>query len=279
MGVPAFFAWLMRKYPDALTDLPDGPATTPGSARRRGESSTGRRRRVEQQEDQAKQQQEEQQQQQEEEPSSEEQLLAAWGCDNLYLDMNGIIHPCCHPEGGKPQPASEAEMFENVAELLDTLVVKLKPTKVLYLAIDGVAPRAKMNQQRARRFRSQQDAKEARQAEAKLRAKMQAEGVEVPPAKPPSWDHNVITPGTCFMADLAAYLRTLVAERIANHPAWKHLAVILSDASVPGEGEHKLLEFVRRSQGQPGYDPNASHVIVGYGHKQSPPQQDFRRRF
>jgi 5'-3' exoribonuclease 2 len=181
MGVPAFFAWLMRKYPDALTDLPDGQASSAAAARRRGESSSGRRRRVEQQ-----QEHEEQEQQQEEEeqgaPSSEEQLLAAWGCDNLYLDMNGIIHPCCHPEGGKPQPASEAEMFENVAELLDTLVLKLKPTKVLYLAIDGVAPRAKMNQQRARRFRSQQDAKEARRFEAKLRAKMKAEGVEVPPA-------------------------------------------------------------------------------------------------
>ena len=177
--------------------------------------------------------------------------------------MNGIIHPCCHPEGGKPQPANEAEMFENVAALLDNMVAKLKPTKVLFLAIDGVAPRAKMNQQRARRFRSQADAKQARAIEANLRTKMRQLGQPVPPPRPPAWDHNVITPGTKFMADLTIYLRKLTAERVSYHPDWKHLAVILSDASVPGEGEHKLIEFVRRSQGQLSYDPNARHVIVG----------------
>ena len=132
-----------------------------------------------------------------------------------------------------------------------------------YLAIDGVAPRAKMNQQRSRRFRSQQEAKETREAEAKLRAEMEAKGMALPPPKPPSWDHNVITPGTPFMADLTAFLRKLVAERVAQHPAWQQLAVVLSDASVPGEGEHKLIEHVRTSQGQPGYDPNCRHVIVG----------------
>lgn len=260
MGVPAFFAWLMRKYPDVLTDVPDqdnGTAVSAGEAdgsgaaesRRRGESSSARRRRVAGRGDG--------------EHGECGDACAHWRCDNLYLDMNGIIHPCCHPEGGKPQPANEAEMFENVGALLDTLVAKMKPTKVLFLAIDGVAPRAKMNQQRARRFRSQADAKQARVIEAKLRAKMLQEGLPVPPPRPTPWDHNVITPGTKFMANLTVYLRRLTTERISHDPAWKHLAVVLSDASVPGEGEHKLIEFVRHSQGQHGYDPNARHVIVG----------------
>ena len=61
--------------------------------------------------------------------------------DNLYLDCNGIVHPCCHPEDGTPQPTTEDEMFENVGELVKNLVGATRPTNLLYLALDGVAPR------------------------------------------------------------------------------------------------------------------------------------------
>ena len=81
--------------------------------------------------------------------------------DNFYLDMNGIIHPCSHPNDDDPSfRISEDKIFRAIFNYLEVLFRTIKPQRVLFMAVDGVAPRAKMNQQRGRRFRSAKDAED-----------------------------------------------------------------------------------------------------------------------
>jgi 5'-3' exoribonuclease 2 len=126
-----------------------------------------------------------------------------------------------------------------------------------------------MNQQRSRRFRSAKEAKEKDEDKAELLKMLKSqkgsefeEGFEEKVTKK-TWDSNSITPGTPFMFMLAACLRYWCAYKINTDPGWENMKVIISDASVPGEGEHKIMEFVRSQRSDPQHDPNTRHVIYG----------------
>lgn len=58
-------------------------------------------------------------------------------------------------------------------------------------------------------------------------------------------------------------LKSYIVERANNDAKWKDLVIIFSDAFVPGEGEHKILDFIRSQRAQPGYEPNKRHCIYG----------------
>ena len=232
MGVPAFFRWLTEKYPKVIEDVLEARVSvdSSGGIALPFDCCTAN-------------------------PSGLE-------CDNFYIDMNGIIHPCSHPENG-PQPKTEVEMYENVCRYVDRLFRAVRPRKLLYLAIDGVAPRAKMNQQRARRFRSAQEVREQNEINEKVRKNMKDEGLSIPEKKSSVWDSNVITPGTPFMKNLSDYIRFYIRKRMSEDKAWKKIKVIFSDASIPGEGEHKIMAHIRLQRTQAKYNPNLVHILHG----------------
>ncbi|PHH55895.1 5'-3' exoribonuclease 1 [Ceratocystis fimbriata CBS 114723] len=176
--------------------------------------------------------------------------------DCLYLDMNGIIHNCTHKDAGEDATfrLTEEEMFLRIFSYIEHLFSKIKPKNMFFMAIDGVAPRAKMNQQRARRFRTALDAENAREEAIK-------KGVEMP--KEPAFDSNCITPGTEFMQKLSNQLKYFVNKKISEDSDWQRCDVVLSGHEVPGEGEHKIMEYIRNAKAQPGYNPNMRHCLYG----------------
>uniref|UniRef100_A0A8C7VAW9 5'-3' exoribonuclease 1 n=1 Tax=Oncorhynchus mykiss TaxID=8022 RepID=A0A8C7VAW9_ONCMY len=175
--------------------------------------------------------------------------------DNLYLDMNGIIHQCSHPNDEDVHfRISEEKIFADIFHYLEVLFRIIKPRKVFFMAVDGVAPRAKMNQQRGRRFRS------AKEAEDKIKKAL--EKGEVLPSEA-RFDSNCITPGTDFMARLQEQLKYFVNSKLSTDNAWKGVNVYLSGHETPGEGEHKIMEFIRWENTKPDHDPNTRHCLYG----------------
>ncbi|QLL34535.1 hypothetical protein HG536_0G03970 [Torulaspora globosa] len=175
--------------------------------------------------------------------------------DNLYLDMNSILHSCTHGnDDDVTKRMTEEEVFAKIFAYIDHLFHTIKPKKVFYMAIDGVAPRAKMNQQRARRFRSAMDAEKALE-------KAIMRGEEIP--KGEAFDSNAITPGTEFMAKLTKNLQYFIHDKITNDSKWREIDIIFSGHEVPGEGEHKIMDFIRNLRAQKEFDSNTRHCIYG----------------
>ena len=70
------------------------------------------------------------------------------------------------------------------------IVNLLKPAKMIFMALDGVAPRSKMNNQRARRFKSARDYKEYIQSYYGYTQNIDSQE---------NFKNNSISPGTKFM--------------------------------------------------------------------------------
>ncbi|KAK1349966.1 5'-3' exoribonuclease 2 [Hamiltosporidium tvaerminnensis] len=255
MGVPSLFRWLVEKYPDIIEKAP-----------------------------------------------SKEQT------DGLYLDFNGIIHNSSKPTA-KESPKSENEIFENIFKRTSTMVEIVRPIELLYISIDGVAPRAKLYQQRGRRYRSAIETLEsgkrffAQKRDSNLEAAVQEamdtvksadiltepieteeiessknnmsfehikeELLDISSEDQEIFDSNAITPGTDFMENLENKIKKFIQYKISTDELWKGLTVIYNGSYVPGEGEQKIISFIRSQKKlrknfrHTIYSPDADLIFLG----------------
>lgn len=147
-------------------------------------------------------------------PQILKKLRKSQSVDYFMLDSNSIIYDVARTcEYG---PNFEDELIKAVCIKLKEYINEINPKIMAFIAFDGVAPVAKLEQQRTRRYKSQ--------FEKQLFSKNE------------EWSTINITPGTKFMTKLAKKVGIYFSKN-------KKIKVSTSDE--PGEGEHKLFQYVR----------------------------------
>jgi 5'-3' exoribonuclease 1 len=163
---------------------------------------------------------------------------------HLLMDCNSIIYDAYREleEKYKKEPfpieTIEKRLIQRTIHKIEEYIELVKPSKTVYVTFDGVAPFAKMNQQRIRRYKSQ-DA-----------------------TTTPLWNTTAITPGTTFMTHLSqsiySYFTPTTPSSTTYQNKYPSRKILVSCSDEPGEGEHKLFHFIRTTD-------CSSDVIAVYG--------------
>lgn len=170
--------------------------------------------------------------------------------DWLLIDTNCMLHPKCFEVLAEEQKKDninfkslQNKMFNSCIEYIEKILEYVKPGKGVYIAIDGPVCCAKIKQQRQRRFRSVHD-------------KILFDNIKEKYKKPIPyyWNNSAISPGTKFMDKL----HNKIIKWIEEYKKKNDLKIIYSSSNVPGEGEHKLLNFIKKNK-----DKDFSYVTYG----------------
>jgi 5'-3' exonuclease len=170
-------------------------------------------------------------------------------CDYFFLDYNGIVYSAYERVKknieGKNLTKNEIEeivILEVIRYTKHLICEVVQPKKLTYIALDGPAPRAKMIQQRSRRYKGYID---------KIYFNNEKIKLEIP-IDENEWDKSAnISPGTEFMLKLSNELMKIMKVKgFSTH--CKNMDVILSDSNVPGEGEHKFMPIIKQMREKKG---------------------------
>ena len=156
--------------------------------------------------------------------------------ERLYMDCNSILYDCFR-DINKPENYSEDEFYnillEKTKQQIEKYIQQIQPTKILFIAFDGVAPFAKMEQQRNRRYKSWFQSSFISTLE---------NGDRNPTTESHKISTSMFTPGTKFMQRLSDYMTTAF---LGQEERYKIQQILLATPRDPGEGEHKLYEHMR----------------------------------
>ena len=167
--------------------------------------------------------------------------IASGPVKQFYIDSNCLFHPQCfnllkHMPAEKNVGKLEKKMIQRILNYMDYIIEYVDPTDLVYISVDGVAPLAKINQQRKRRFRAVDDLR----IRNTIKRKHNVEINDI-------WSNTAITPGTEFMELLHAAIDMHIQERQKkerdnNKTQRKY---IYSSYHTAGEGEHKILQHMK----------------------------------
>ena len=163
--------------------------------------------------------------------------------DNLYLDCNSIVYDSVYKLKINVMTEDAVnQIISKVIQIIKEYINLLKPKNKLIIAFDGVAPVAKLEQQRSRRFKSTYQ-----NALSKSLFKN---------TDPDPWNTTAITPGTVFMKNLDEKIYDI----FSNSSEFGLNKIIISGSNKFGEGEHKIFEYIRNNHNE---HMNQNTVIYG----------------
>lgn len=177
--------------------------------------------------------------------------------DFLYMDANSIIYQVYYDVLGKLEQqiqsttSIEDALYQGVFLEIKQYIETIKPSSMVYIAFDGVAPFAKMKQQRTRRFKSSY-----------LRHLNNKQEL---------WNTTNITVGTCFMNALKENLE----KQFKATTMYSSLNIIIDSSDEEGEGEQKIMKHIRSLDSKKKiyiYGLDADLIILALRHIEYQPQ-------
>ena len=161
--------------------------------------------------------------------------------DRLYMDCNSILYDSFHSVSQDQSYENiEREILEKTSNKISHYIEQLRPKSTIFIAFDGVAPFAKIEQQKTRRYRSWYESSIFSEFE-----KENTNENETTEANPVKISSSMFTPGTDFMKKLSTHIKQKFSGKEAKQ-RYNVKEIIVATPEQAGEGEHKLYEHLRK---------------------------------